>query len=244
MKKKFFAILLAMAVVLGMTGCGNAIPDMTEEQMQAVGEYAAITLMKYDANHRSRLVDLELLVQTEEAVQTEKPVQEPALDQQEGTGMRPTEDTPVIDSGAAEAVPASMEELLNLPEGISISYREMEICDSYPNDSGSYFSLTATSGKRLLVLKFDLFNGSGQDQYIDLLSQDPVFKVTANGNYTRRALTTMLMNDLTSYMDTLAAGSNAEAVLVVEVESDTADSLSSLRLDLENDSKTYTIQFF
>lgn len=104
--------------------------------------------------------------------------------------------------------------------------------------------MTATSGKRLLVLKFDLFNGSGQDQYIDLLSQDPVFKVTANGNYTRRALTTMLMNDLTSYMDTLAAGSNAEAVLVVEVESDTADSLSSLRLDLENDSKTYTIQFF
>lgn len=238
-----------MAMALGLTACGNTIPDMTEAQMRAVGEYAAITLMKYDVNHRSRLVDLELVAQVEaqrraqaEAEALRKELEAAA---QEEAGMRPTEDTPVIGTnGVPESAPISMEEALNLPEGVSMAYREMAVCDSYPEEDGGFFSLTAGDGKRFIVLKFDLYNGSGQDQYIDLISQKPVFNVTANGNFTRRALPTMLIDDLTSYKDTVAAGASIETVLVVEVESGVAESLSSLSLSLKNDSKTYTVQFF
>ena len=59
MRKKVCMISMAAAVTLGMTACGNAIPDMTEAQMQAISEYAAITLLKYDVDHKSRLVDLD-----------------------------------------------------------------------------------------------------------------------------------------------------------------------------------------
>lgn len=236
--------VIGVGLILTMTGCGNSIPDMTEEQMQQIGEYAAITLMKYDANNRSRLVELELLAEKEPEVQPEQEAQEPV---QEESGMRPTEDTPVVDvSGAAIGAPDSMETALGLPEGVTLTYREMELCDSYPNGEGEtdYFSLTATPGNKLLILKFDLCNGTGQDQYINLLAQSPIFKITVNGDYSRRALTTMLMNDLATYAETVAAGACNEVVLAIEVEGSMEGNVASVVLNLKNDSKTYTIQLF
>ena len=43
---------LLCTMMLSMTACGNEIPDLTEEESQRVGEYAAVTLLKYDANNR------------------------------------------------------------------------------------------------------------------------------------------------------------------------------------------------
>ena len=45
-----------------MTACGNEIPDLTEAESQRVGEYAAVTLLKYDATLRSRLADPEIVI--------------------------------------------------------------------------------------------------------------------------------------------------------------------------------------
>lgn len=250
MRKRICMISLAIAMALGITACGNAIPDMTDAQMQAIGEYAAATLMRYDANHKSRLVDLELVAQEEarrkelaeaEALRQE---QEAAAAQEEG-GMRPAENTPVTGgSGVPESEPLSMEEVLNLPEGVTITYREMAVCDSYPNGGDNFFSLLATEGKRFLVLKFDLYNGSGQDQMVDILSQGAIFRVTVNGDVKRSAMTTMLLDDLTTYTGTIGAGSSVAAALIVEVESSVADNLWSLSLNLKNDSKTYAVQLF
>ena len=248
MKKRICIITLTMAMMLGMTACGDAIPDMTNADRQAVSEYAAITLMKYDVDHGSRLVDLELVAQVEEERRAQAEAEAQRREEeasQEDAGMRPTEDTPVIGvDGAPEAAPISMEEALSLPEGVTITYREMTVCDSYPDGEEIFFAMTAGEGNRFLVLKYDLYNGSGQDQLIDILSQGAVFKVTANGSYTRRALTTMLMDDLTNYKETVAAGSSVEVVLVVEAESSVADSVSSLGLELKSDSRTFTAQYY
>ena len=42
---------LLCTMMLSMTACGNEIPDLTEEESQRVGEYAAVTLLKYDCQH-------------------------------------------------------------------------------------------------------------------------------------------------------------------------------------------------
>lgn len=249
MKNRVCIISLSMAMMLGMTACGNAIPDMSAADMQAVGDYAAITLMKYDISHRSRLVDLELVAREEarrqEQAAAEALRREEEAAAQEGAGMRPTEDTPVIGAdGVPEQGPASIEEVLELPEGVTVTYKEMVACDSYPDGEENFFSMSATGGNRFLVPKFDLYNGSGQDQYIDILSKGAAFKVTANGSVTRRALTTMLMDDFPNYKDTVAAGSTVEVVVVVEMESSVTDNVSSLSLNLSNNSKTYAVQFF
>ena len=248
MKRKFLTIPLVMAAVLGMTGCGNVIPDMSADEMQAIGEYAAITLMKYDVHHRSRLVDLELVAQAEAEAKAKAEAEalaqaEAAAKEQEESGMRPTDNTPVVGSeGIVTAPSVTMEEILNLPEGVSITYRETEICQSYPEGSENFFTLSSTEGTQLFVLYFELHNESGHDQYIDLLSQGMNLRVTVNESYTRRALTTMLLNDITSYMDTLAAGARVEVVAVVEVENSIANNVSSIKLELKDGTNTYTDQ--
>ena len=249
MRKRVCMTSLAMAVMLGMTACGNTIPDMTDAQMQAVSEYAAVTLLKYDVDHKSRLVDLELVAQADAERRAKEEAEalrreEEAAGEESG-GMRPTEDTPVIGTdGVPEANPITMEEVLNLPEGVTVTYREMLVCDSYPEGDEEFFSMSAMDGNRFIVVKFDLYNGSGQDQSIDILSQGAAFNIVANGNYTRRALTTMLTDDITSFKDTVAAGSSVELVAVMEAESSVADNVSALGLTLRSDTKTYTAQFF
>jgi len=241
MKRKLAKILSAVVMICSLAGCGNQIPEMTDEQMQEVGEFAAITLMKYDANHRSRLVSLELLAREEP-----EPAPEPTA-QPEDTGMKPTADTPVVNAaGSVESSSETMESVLGLPEGMTLTYREMEVCGSYPGGASEsdFFSLTATSGNQLLILKFDLYNGTGQEQSLNLLAAAPIFKITVNGDYSRRALTTMLTNDLASYMGAVPAGASNEVILAIEVESSMANSITSLALNLKSESKTCAIQLF
>lgn len=238
---------LLLAVFL-FTGCGNNIPELSVEQQQAVGEYAAMVLLKYDADHRSRLVDLSLIP---EETLDEKEVPEMTLSNTENTaentsqGMRPVEDTPVIDMGqaAAEGGAGSMEDCMGLPEGITVQYQGMKVMASYPEDgqADDYFTLDAAPGKSLLVLNFSLSNQAQSEQNIDLLNQDLIFKVTVNGNYTRAALMTMLMNDMSTYVGSLPAGGSEELVLLIEVDQEVADSISSISLSLKNESKIYTI---
>ena len=247
MKRKWKAVCLLMAAALTLAGCGNAIPEMTDEEMQAVGEYAAITLLKYDANHRSRLVDLEVVAQAEAEEKARAQAQAQAKEQagqEEAGGMRPTEDTPVIgaDGTQESAAPATMEEILKLPEGMTITYRENEICESYPRGSENAFAISATAGNQLLVLHFDLYNGSGQDQDLDLISLGLNLKVTVNDSYTRRALTTMLPGDLVCYRNTVAADATVEVAAVIEVPTDMAGNVSSLKINLKNESDACTIQ--
>lgn len=241
---KVFAVNLA--VMFALTGCGNQIPDMTEEQMQMVGEYAAITLLKYDADHRSRLVTMD---EIEAHDAKEKELQELREQQQEaaskGNQMKPSDDTPTIAAGQETGIENTIgfEEFYGLPEGISISYQGEETRDSYSGDASmDAFSLEATPGKKLLILNFLLENQSGNDQSVDLFSKTAIYRVTVNGTYTRGALTTMLTDDMSTYVGTLAAGESKNVVLIVEIEKNMADSISSISLRLKNESKTGTIQ--
>lgn len=243
MKKKMVAAAMAALLCLGTTGCGeNTIPNLTENELQMIGEYTAVTLMKYDANRRSRLVELpqeqESAENPQEIPETEETLQEPEVP----SGMGETEDTPVIDR-TDDAESGSMEEVLALPEGISVSYAGLEVCDVYPNaEEQGYFVLRATEGKKLLILRFSLFNGSGQEQTADIASQPAEFRVTVNESYTRNALPSLLLDDLAAFRDTLPAGETREAVLVIEVGEQSGEEIGTVSLKLKNDAKTYTIQ--
>ena len=165
MKKKIVAALLT-GMALMMAGCGNAIPDMTDEQLQAVGEYTAMLLLSHDVNYRSRLVDIETLI-TEEAgpFEQETPQDTPAPEETPApgnVGMDPTQDTPVIDltgeQGNEEQSVVSLEEALGLSGQLTLSYTGHEITDSYPQDESAeeYFTVDAEDGNQLLVLHFTL----------------------------------------------------------------------------------------
>lgn len=236
-KKSITALLTAAVMCAALTGCGeNAIPDMTDEQVKSIGEYVAITMMKYDANHRSRLVDRDLLDKKpnvpSESVATQAP-----------SGMGTVDNTPVIDSTMVEN-PYTMEEVLALPDGVMLVYSGQRICNAYP-DTGEVgdFYLDASKGNKLLALSFILNNTTGQEQKVDVLSSDAVFRVTVNGSYSRRALATGLPDDITTYNNkTIPANSDTEVVILVEVTDEIASGMESISLNVKNGAKSYTVK--
>ena len=234
---------LLCTMMLSMTACGNEIPDLTEEESQRVGEYAAVTLLKYDASNRSRLVDPEMVIaklEKEAAREAAKAAQEEA--EAEETGSTGT--TEVTMPTAQEDITASMEDFFGLPEGVSITYEDYMLTDSYPEDGATdeYFALDASAGKKLLVLRFHLTNGTEQEEKIDLLNTNSRYIITVNDSIRANALTTMLPNDMSTYAETLEPGQSQELVLLLEVNEDVADAVQAIVLHLKNASNEYTIQ--
>lgn len=240
MKKSIVLALAAAVMVLGLTGCGeNKIPELTDEQTQLLGEFTAFTLMRYDANNRSRLVDYTLLMTTPDPEQTPEPVPT-----QKPGGMDPVDDTPVIGSnGQAGSGSGNIEETLELPEGIRVTFLDYALYSSYP-EGDAYFAVPATEGKKLLVLKASISNTSGQDHAVDLLHTATEFRITVNGDFTRRALLTGLERDLSTFEETVLAGESIESVLVIEVDGSVAENISSITVNVKNGQNACTIQVF
>lgn len=242
MKRKYFGTTAGMmAMIFLLTGCGGSLPDMTLEQEEAIGEYAAVMLLKYDANNRSRLVDLPAV--EEQEVLPETPVQTPVP---EPEGMKPTADTPVVElhSQPENSAAESMEEFFEFPSGVTITYQGASVCQSYPEttDTKNYFGLDAADGKSLLVMEFIVTNQAETDVEINILDEKNQYVVTVNGETTCNVLTTLLMNDLSTYMDTVKAGESVSTVLLVEMNREKLNSVSEISLKLKNESKVYTIQ--
>ena len=239
-KTKVICASLLGAMTLSVTACGNEIPDLTEEESQRVGEYAAVTLLKYDANNRSRLVDPEVVIaklEKEAAKEAEKAEQEAEKPQET--------DSPEVEMPTAqEDITASMEEFFALPEGVTLTYEDYQVADSYPEDESTedYFALDASAGKKLLVLRFQMTNGTEQEQNINLLNTGDRYIITVNDSIRGNALTTMLPNDLSTYAETLNPGETQELVLLLEVKDDVASDVQKISLRLKNESNEYTIQ--
>lgn len=239
MKKRIILSLTVAVMVLGLAGCGeNQIPELTDEQTQMIGEYTAITLMRYDARYRSRLVDYTLLMTTPDPEQTPEPVPT-----KEPGGMDPVDDTPVIGTSgqAGSSSSGNIEETLELPEGISVTFLDYALYNSYP-ERDAYFGMTATEGKKLLVLNASISNASGQDLTVDLLHMAAEFRITVNGDFTRRALLTGLESDLSTFEGTVLAGQSTETVLVIEVDGSVADNITSISVNIKNDLNACTIR--
>lgn len=242
-KKSITKLLVLSMVMTVLTGCAeNQIPDRSPEEIQAIGEYVAFTLMKYDMGHTSRLMDLPPV---EEEQGKDVPEQEEPNDT---VGMDPVDDTPVINeagNGQSNQTPQnqtySMEEVMGLPEGVSVSFTGYEVYDSYPAGSDA-FAVTAEEGKKLLVLNFSLTNTLDQEQSLDLLSSGTRYRILVDEENAQWSLPTMLPDDMSSYVGTMAAGETVEMVLLISMDAGAADAASSIRMILRNELKSYTIQ--
>lgn len=241
-KRNIICGALLCTMMLSMTACGNEIPDLTEEESQRIGEYAAVTLLKYDANNRSRLVEPEVVIaklEKDAAKEAARAEREAAKSEETASGT-----TEVTMPTAQEDIIASMDDFFALPEGVTLTYEDYLVADSYPEDGSAdeYFALDASQGKKLLVLRFRLTNGTEQEQTIDLLNTNSRYIITVNGSTRANALTTMLPNDMSTYAETLNPGENQELVLLLEVNEDVANEVQNIALQLKNASNEYTIQ--
>ncbi len=215
--KKMNVLLCSVAAAFLMTGCGE-MPELTQEESELISEYAVGVLLKYDTAYNNRLVDTPADDPAEE--ETELPEEENPEEEPEPEMEEPAEVVDVSqDEEEAQPMVSSVEEYYGIPN-VMISYTGYELTDSYPpSEEGEVpvFSMDASAGTQLLVLKFNVQNTSGQDQQMNMLGYGATFRVSVNGEASKGALATMLVNDMQTYDDVIPANTSVEMVSIVEV---------------------------
>lgn len=226
--------LCIAAVCLG--GCGNQIPDMTEEEQQAITDYAVELVLKYDVGHQSRLVALSA---DASAAVTEAPKAEvtPAPEVGEGVEteitetMAPTEVLPEEVLGGTTAEKMSIEEVLDWEGSLKLDYKECTVLTSY--DAGA-LSVDAAEGNRLLVATFTLSNPSTQTQRLNMIAGEEKFYLAVGDGAFWKCQMTLLENDLSTFFGEIGAGESREVILIIEGKEELLQDVQALSLKVEN----------
>lgn len=236
MKKKMKAVLCVSCIAMGLSGCGNAIPDMTKEQSAIVAEYAAGLLLKYDKHYESRLVEAaddgkveEISGNdsiTEEIVEEEKKQEADTMTVSENQA----ESSTVSSAVANENI--KIEDFLGL-DSVQIDYAGYEIMDSYLEGNGTElaFAMDASEGAKLVVAKFKITNIGTEDTVCDMFSKNVRFRIHY-GTESKNVLVTMLSDDFATLNTTISAGDSITAVLIIEVKSQDVQNMGDLSLEI------------
>ena len=227
------------------------MPDLTDEQMDAVGEYAGLLLVKYDANNRIRLLpreDVEAYDKKQAELEALRQAQEEAQEKPEDSATQPEGDTGNNpDKKPVEVKYDKLEDFFVLPEGISIEYTGARLTKTYPDDgSEEIMSLDAAPGKKLLILCFDVTNHTGEKQSLDIMGMNASYKIEVNQSFKKGILLTLLLKDLSTFRGDISANSSTELVLITEVDPeanpDVIEGIETIVLRLKNPDKTCIVK--
>ena len=255
--QKHAAGILVMAGVCAMLlrGCGNAIPEMTEEEESMIVTYAADLIAQYDPDHTSRLIDTNAeaarraeIAEKAAAVQAIIDANRKLEEEEREKAEQELEDTERID--AADQTPSlgsisDMAEFLELGN-LELSYAGYDISKTYGEDqtgdwSQAVDSIVADEGKNLLIVKLHVSNNSSGSETLNLIEQNVIFKIGVDGNSPEYAMTAMLMNDFSYAYEELEQGQGADYVLITQV-SDTITQVSDITWNAWKDDLDITVK--
>lgn len=236
-KMRPFIILLAGTLLVSLSGCGNTIPALSEEQEALVVEYASTAVLKHDANYQGKLMDLSALANEEETPEeetTQEPVEDTNIPEESAPVQEPQQEAGNAEQEEAQ-VQANAEQVLGLHD-VSLTCSGYEVDEFYPkNGNEIYFVMNATPGNNLLVMRFTLRNLLNEEQEIQIRPGAVRVKIDLNGGE-KNALTTMLLNDLATYQGTLGPNEETELVVVGEYPVEDLQVIDSLSVKLKNES--------
>ena len=238
--KKAGTFLCGILATVLLTGCTSPMPDLTQEESDLISEYAVGVLLKHDKYYGNRLVDTSAY---EDVV--EEPEEELPEGEAEQTPEDLVDDTETADAGqSGEAVvsPSTVQDYYDI-EGIEFQYLGYELTQNYPStgdEENLFFSMNATEGEQLLVLKFLSTNVSFEERNLNMMDKGVRFLVSVNGEPSQRALTTMLLNDMQTYSDIMSAGFSIELVIVAEIPQSV--SVESINLIMTGNGENATLE--
>jgi len=125
--------------------------------------------------------------------------------------------------------------------GLKLTFNGYSVMNAYPsmNNQGA---VTAKDGEKVLVLNFILSNPTSSAISLNVLNQNTTFKVSVNGSNVGYTKVTMLENDLSSYVGTVAAGAEEQLVLLVTIPSAQASSISNITVTISVNGNTYNVK--
>ncbi len=126
-----------------------------------------------------------------------------------------------------DAIVLSDEDTQEIMDDIFLSYQGYMVASTYPESSKSYF-VNADKNKKLLVLRFDLYNGSDSSKSVNIIPLHPQFQIIFNGENIGYSSVTVLPNDLSTYSGTIDSRAHESVVVLTQISADDAKNIQSL----------------
>lgn len=237
---KITALMLTAAFAL--TGCGEALYELTPEEEDAVVSYASHVIAKFNTYQKDGeiYVSQEVLNGEDKEEETQPPDTQQTMPEEEETeentqsGGEDAQQSGQDTSGQENTV--SIKEALGL-DGISTQYGGSSLCEVY--DQSDSFAVDAEPGKQLLVLSVKLTNETAGEVSLDILQKKPSFEAVVNGENRVSAQMTILPNDLSTYQGSIPAGESTDTVLIFQIPEE-IESVSDVELEITLDGSRYT----
>ena len=206
------AAMSAMCVLL-MTGCSKGI-DINNEQNEIIANYAARLVVKVAKVDYTYIPD----------------IKEPDADISNDDIIDETQTDADGNIIAAEHDYSPLSDYLGL-DGVEITYKDCIVGDEYPNDDSSLFVVEAEPGKKLVAVEYSLTNNTDSDIVYSIPQDGLVFRLKVNGSKSVMSFKTLLLNDFSNMKNyTIGAGQTNTAVIVFQLDSEDADSLSTVEV--------------
>lgn len=242
--KKTSILLCSIGIACALTGCGDVMPELTQEENDIITEYAVGLLLKYDKYHSSHLVDLTAYEEEQDSAKAEELEEENNVEPEEIQDEPSVDNTEIIDVSEVYSA-SSIEEFYGI-EGFSFQYTGYELKNEYPDatqdSADAFFAMQATPGTQLLVLKFQAVNNSGMERELNMLNYGMKSRVSVNDEASKSVLSTMLLNDIQTYKGTLEANASTELVAIVEVSEGINVGNISIQLRSDDNSTLISLQ--
>lgn len=231
--KRVKCMLFAASITLVMflSGCGDKLYELTDEQEDIIVRYSAHVLGKYNIYQKDGMTG----VRPEEPEASEEPVGN--VDDTQGNGLSSGE------AGGNNITPVTgtttFAEAIGHSDDLAVVYEKIYAVSSY--QEGGYYDLPAEEGYVYLVAELSVSNPGAADIGVDNMSRAMAFSIAlADGNvYTSDK--TVLLNDFSSYQGTVAAGDSRKLVLLFHVPEAESEQIGEIQFFVTENSEKKSI---
>lgn len=243
MRKRLKSCILIASIIgsaVFANGCVEKI-TLSEEDRVLVVEGAVNAVLNHDKNYivkmKDRVVEKETTtwVSDDGEISAGESEKETTKSQKPGDSSQNHADT---ETHAGSQTGSSVDDAFGV-KGFKIKSSGYEVCDSYPGNVEG-FSMVATKGNKLIVMKFKVKNISGKSSVLDMLGSENRYRCIINGSYAATAQVTALTDGLNTWSDSILAGKSKDMVLVFQTSEKIASDINSIALSVERDGGTYT----
>lgn len=209
--KRVKCILFAASItfVMFLSGCGDKLYELTDEEEDIIVRYSAHVLGKYNIYQKDGMTG----VRPEEPESETPEEPEGNADDPQNNGLTNGE------AGGNDTTPVTgtttFAEAIGHSDDLAVVYEKIYAVSSY--QEGGYYDLPAEEGHVYLVAELSVSNPGAADIGVDNMSRGMSFSIALADGNTYTSDGTVLLDDFSSYQGTIAAGDSKKLVLLFHV---------------------------
>ncbi len=246
-KKSLVCVLIIFCCIF-MSGCGEELKELTEEEEDIITLYAAKVVAKHNVRLSQGIVrykgsdDADEEDTEEETDGADADTDDAAEEASDTPQEQPTEDggqpaETAEETTASTADPVSLTDAMSMDQ-ITFSFKGASVPESLR--LSSYYTLPdPAAGKNYVIVTYEVRNASDTARNVSIASLRPVFTAEIDGESSTAGI--VLEDDLATYEGVIDAGGAEDLIILFEVSEQAASDLSALNLSVNVNGTSYPL---